>query len=150
MIVNTLNNYTSRAVYDTYAENIYHGRHFKIFNLQFKAFFKQHLKEIELPNLLTEWKATLMKILISKIKKPPKPPEKQINLYYSRKYWSKSISHEFMWFLFQDILSYTANNMINHSNNPILQSIIKVFSFFMVQYQYEYDEVIGMCIQCNN
>ena len=55
-----------------------------------------------------------------------------------------------MWFLFQDVLSNTENNMINQSINPILQSILKVFYFFMVQYQYEYDEVICVCIQCNN
>ena len=91
-----------------------------------------------------------MKLHRSKRINPPKPPEKQINLDHSSKHWSKSISHDFMWFLFQDVLSYTENNMINHSNNPILQSIMKVFSFFMVQHQYEYDEVIGMSIQCNN
>ena len=91
-----------------------------------------------------------MKLHRSKRKKPPKPPEKQINLDHSRKHWAKSISHDFMWFLFQDVLSYTENNMINHSNNPILQSILKVFYFFMVQYQYEHNELIGVFIQCNN
>ena len=55
-----------------------------------------------------------------------------------------------MWFLFQDVLSYTESNMINQSNRFILQSILKVFSFFMVQYQYEYNEVTGVWIQCTN
>ena len=55
-----------------------------------------------------------------------------------------------MWFLFQGVFSYTANDMNNHNDHPTLQSVLKVFSLFLVQYQYKYDEVVGVRIQCTN
>ena len=44
---------------------------------------------------------------------------KQINCYCSKRNWPKSISYETMWFLFQDVLSYTSNTTRNHDKHPI-------------------------------
>ena len=64
-------------------------------------------------------------------------------------HWTSSISHEILWFLFQDVFSYTAN-CINYTDHPILKSVLKVFYMLMVQYKYKEVEVICVWIQFNN
>ena len=46
--------------------------------------------------------------------------------------------------LFQDIFGYTENSMPDHADFPPLQSIMKVFSLFKDQYQFENHEVKGV------
>ena len=69
---------------------------------------------------------------------------------YSRYHWKMSIKHEFVWFLFQEVFSYTENHMTDHAVYHILKSMLKVFSVFMIQYQIENDEVTGVWIKCTN
>ena len=42
-----------------------------------------------------------------------------------------------------------AKNMSEYSGYTLLQSMLKVFSFFKVQFQYSKDEATGVSIQCN-
>ena len=54
-----------------------------------------------------------------------------------------------LWLLFHDVLSFTAKNIPEKSDFPLLQSMIKVFYLFRVQHQFDNDEVTGVLIQCN-
>ena len=40
--------------------------------------------------------------------------------------------------------------MIYHTEFTLLQSMIKVFYLFKVQWQFEKDDITGVWIQCNN
>ena len=42
-----------------------------------------------------------------------------------------------------------ANNMSEHSDYPLLQSMLKVLSFFKFQFMFAKDKVIDIFIQCN-
>ena len=53
-----------------------------------------------------------------------------------------------MWFLFQDILTFTGNNVILQSDHPLLQSMIKLFSLFKIQVKFDDDELSEVWIQC--
>ena len=49
----------------------------------------------------------------------------------SRYHLQEHIKHEFLCFLFQDILMFTENNTKNHPGIPLLQSIPKVFLLYV-------------------
>ena len=55
-----------------------------------------------------------------------------------------------MWFLFQDVLIYTPINIINNAGYPVLQSMQKVSSLFIVQFKYKYGDLTGVWIQYTN
>ena len=55
-----------------------------------------------------------------------------------------------MCFLFQNVLSFKAKNIPENSYYPLLKSIIKVFSFFIVQFEFSKYEATKVLIQCNN
>ena len=55
-----------------------------------------------------------------------------------------------MWFLYNYVVIYTENNMPDHSDNPLLKSMIKIFSLFLVQYRFENDWGTGVWIKCTN
>ena len=46
-----------------------------------------------------------------------------------------------MWFLFQEILTFTGHNFIPQSDDPLLQSMLKVFSLFKIQVQFDGEEL---------
>ena len=73
----------------------------------------------------------------------------KINHYFSRDHYLESIIQEFLWFLFRDAFSFTAKNMPDKSNYPTLQSNFKVFYLFKFHFQFDSDELTGVCIQCN-
>ena len=53
-----------------------------------------------------------------------------------------------MWFLFQDILTFTGNNFNPQLYYPLFQSMIKMFYLFKVQVQFDGDELSEFWIQC--
>ena len=53
-----------------------------------------------------------------------------------------------MWFLFQEILKFTVNNVITQSDYPLLQSMLKVYFLFKLQVQFDGDELSEVWIQC--
>ena len=59
------------------------------------------------------------------------------------------MKHKFMWFLFQDVLSFTAMNIPEQPDYLLLQSMVKVFSLFKSQLQLDSYEVTGVWIWCN-
>ena len=52
--------------------------------------------------------------------------------------------------LFQDVSSYMTNNMIHHTDYLILKSTLKVFSLFMVQFEFENTKVRVVWIKYTN
>ena len=67
-------------------------------------------------------------------------------------HWPRNNKNEFFWFLFRSVLSYIENHMTDHAVHTILKSMLKVFSFLVVQYQFENYEVTGVWIKsthCN-
>ena len=44
----------------------------------------------------------------------------EINRYYSRYHWPNIIKHEYVWFLLQNVLIYTENNMTNIADRLML------------------------------
>ena len=57
-----------------------------------------------------------------------------------------------MWFLFQDILTFTGNNVEPQYDYPLLQPMIKVFYLFKIQFKFDGDEVLEVFIElslCN-
>ena len=54
-----------------------------------------------------------------------------------------------MWFLFQDVLIFMANNIPQKYDITSLKSMLKVFYLLKVRFQFDNDEVIDVCIQCN-
>ena len=58
-----------------------------------------------------------------------------------------------MWVLFQDILTFTVNDIEPQSYYTLLQSMLKVFSLFQIKFQSDGDELSEFFIQftcCNN
>ena len=47
-------------------------------------------------------------------------------------------------------MSFTANNMPEYTNYPLLQSMLKVFSLVKFQFKFYKDEVTEVFIQCNS
>ena len=139
-------------MYDTYVSNFYDGRHVKSDNQEFIFLSNSVLMNY---NILTSYLSghVIWKDLLksnSQRKYTHKPlKNKQINRYFIRDTWPESIKKEFLWFLFQDNLSFTAKNMPEHSDYPLRQSIIKVFYLFKVQFKFDNDDVTGVFIQFN-
>ena len=48
--------------------------------------------------------------------------------------------------LLQDVLIYTANNITEQPDYPLIQSMVRFFSLFKVKVQFDNDEVIGAWI----
>ena len=72
--------------------------------------------------------------------------KKEINCYLGRDPWPENIKHEFMWFLFQEILTFTVNNVNPQSDYQLFLSMLKVFSMFELQVQCYGDELSEVCI----
>ena len=89
------------------------------------------------------------KMLIRNRQKKHEKTRKKIDFYFNTYYWSESIKQAVLWFLLQGVLIFTSNNMSEHSDDPLLKSMLKVFSFFKVQFQFAKDEVTEVSIQCN-
>ena len=59
-----------------------------------------------------------------------------------------SIKQEFLWFLFQYVLSFTAKNIQEYSDFLLFKSMLKVFYLFIFQFQFYNDEVTECFIHC--
>ena len=73
------------------------------------------------------------------VKQPPN--KKYINSQYSRDHWTEHTKQEFLCFLFQYILMLTENIIKDQTDIPLLQSIIKVFTFLKMKVQFSGDEL---------
>ena len=72
--------------------------------------------------------------------------KKQIHCHASKRYLTESLSHRTMWFSFQDILSNASNTFNQHTNQPILESIVLMF---LVMFQYQQNiKLFYVWIQC--
>ena len=82
-------------------------------------------------------------------KKKTSGRKKQLLLYYyfGRDHLTKSSKQEFFRFLLQDILRFTHKNMSEHYDYPLLQSMLKVFTFSKVQSRFAKDKVTEVSIQ---
>ena len=53
-----------------------------------------------------------------------------------------------------DLLSgcfeFMCKNILDNSDYPLFQSMLKVFYFFTVKFKFGYDEVTDICIHCNH
>ena len=54
-----------------------------------------------------------------------------------------------MWFYLWMFLALRKNNMIDHSEFPLLKLMLRVFYLFKVQYQFENGWVTGVWIKCD-
>ena len=92
-------------------------------------FFEKILDELGYPGLITEWTRNLDGAAYNEHseKRQNKPTRKKINCYFSRDHWVESIKQDFMWFLFQDVLSFTAKNIPEYSDHKLLQSMLEGF-----------------------
>ena len=60
--------------------------------------------------------------------------KEKIDRHFSLSCWPYTIYHDNIWFYFQGVFSQAANDITNHAYQPILKSMFKLFSVFVVQY----------------
>ena len=69
---------------------------------------------------------------------------KEVNIYskknsfhVDRHYWPTITDKTIQWFYFQGEIIHTYNTITQHADNPILPSMLQVFSMFMAMFEYE-------------
>ena len=77
--------------------------------------------------------------------------KKKINCHNRRTYWPSSIVDKIQWFCFQDVMTHAANNTKEHPEQNILESVLTVFSMFMIKNDYDHNvNMVDFYIKCIN
>ena len=91
---------------------------------------------------------TQLLIWNSKKKEYVPPRNESIHCIFKIEHWKESIKHEFLWFLFQDIFNLTVNYVEPQSEYLLFKSILKLFSLFKLQVEFDGDELSEVCTMC--
>ena len=85
--------------------------------------------------VFTEFKKKNLQRIIQEKIEPRKRKiytKEKFDHYFSKHNWTKSNYYDTVWFLFQDVFSYSGRSITNHVNHTILKEFLKVFSMLMV------------------
>ena len=69
------------------------------------------------------------------------PRQGKTNPYFSKEHLLEIFKHEFMWFVFQEILTFMRNDVNPQSDYLLFQSITTVFYLFKIKVQFYGDKL---------
>ena len=103
----------TKDVYNGFMSIWYGERYVETIIKQFQFFFNQDIDKLEHTVLITEWIQNIDAAAYLQLSQKEDVPsrKKKINSIFNRDHWPENFKHGFLWFLFQDIFTFTGNSV---------------------------------------